>query len=101
MQYESAWRKRSWLTQRFSSTTMRCITAIWPAGPPKESAATRHQTASASRSGGDATAAESGGAPVADEDAGVGPAAPDTTGFGSSCPVTGGPSSVAPAPADA
>src|SRR5689334_13500407 len=27
---------------------MRCITAIWPAGPPKLSAATRHHTRNAS-----------------------------------------------------
>ena len=44
MQKLRACRKRSWLTQRFSSTRMRCITAIWPAGPPKERAATRVQT---------------------------------------------------------
>src|SRR5690349_3617341 len=30
---------------------MRCITAIWPAGPPKESAATRAQTLMASPKG--------------------------------------------------
>ena len=30
---------------------MRCITAIWPAGPPKESAATRAQTRIASPKG--------------------------------------------------
>jgi hypothetical protein len=32
----------------FSSTRMRCITAICPAGPPKESSATRAQTRHAS-----------------------------------------------------
>ena len=36
--------------QRFSSTRMRCMTAIWPAGPPKLSIATRSQTRNASRS---------------------------------------------------
>ena len=30
---------------------MRCITAIWPAGPPKESAATRAQTRRAAANG--------------------------------------------------
>src|SRR5512132_116991 len=34
--------------ERFSSTRMRCITAIWPAGPPKLSIATRAQTRVAS-----------------------------------------------------
>ena len=36
----SACRNRASPIQRFSSTRMRCITAICPAGPPKESAAT-------------------------------------------------------------
>src|SRR2546430_6547059 len=31
-------------THFFSSTIIRCITAIWPAGPPKLSAATRSHT---------------------------------------------------------
>ena len=35
-------------TQRFSSTRMRCITAICPAGPPKLRAATRAHTLAAS-----------------------------------------------------
>jgi len=35
-------------THFFSSTMMRCITAICPAGPPKLSAATRSQTRNAS-----------------------------------------------------
>jgi hypothetical protein len=33
----------------FSSTSILCITAIWPAGPPKLSAATRTHTSNASR----------------------------------------------------
>src|SRR6202521_4311089 len=32
----------------FSSTRIRCMTAIWPAGPPKERSATRSQTRVAS-----------------------------------------------------
>ena len=36
--------------QRFSSTRMRCITAICPAGPPKDSSAMRAQTRVASAS---------------------------------------------------
>jgi hypothetical protein len=35
MQKFSACRNRASPSQRFSSTRMRCITAIWPAGPPK------------------------------------------------------------------
>src|SRR5437763_7180276 len=49
MQKLSACRKRPSPIQRFSSTRMRCITAIWPAGPPKLSAATRAQVQNASR----------------------------------------------------
>src|SRR5215831_11391469 len=44
MQKFSACRNRRSPIQRFSSTRMRCITAICPAGPPKLSAATRAQT---------------------------------------------------------
>src|SRR5437773_12038502 len=51
MQYDSACRKRSSPIQRFSSTRIRCITAIWPAGPPKLFSATRIQTRSASEKG--------------------------------------------------
>src|SRR6202795_1252033 len=35
MQKLSACRKRCSSTHFFSATTMRCINAIWPAGPPK------------------------------------------------------------------
>src|SRR6476659_10398678 len=50
MQSFNACKKRLSEIQRFSSTRMRCITAIWPAGPPKLSIATRSQTRNASRS---------------------------------------------------
>src|SRR5687767_2894266 len=30
-----ACRNRRWPIHRFSSTSVRCMTAIWPAGPPK------------------------------------------------------------------
>src|SRR5688572_8005994 len=48
MQKFSACRNRPSDIQRFSSTRMRCITAICPAGPPKLSSATRAQTRAAS-----------------------------------------------------
>src|SRR4029079_17204169 len=51
MQKLRAWRKRCSLPQRFSSTRMRCITAICPAGPPNDSAATRAHTRRAAEKG--------------------------------------------------
>src|SRR5207248_11549645 len=48
MQELSAYRNRLSEIQRFSSTRMRCITAIWAAGPPKLRSATRVHTRSAS-----------------------------------------------------
>src|SRR5216683_4039361 len=49
MQKLSACRNRASETHRFSSTMMRCMTAIWPAGPPKLRAATFSHTRNASR----------------------------------------------------
>src|SRR5947207_10038049 len=49
MQQFSACKNRLSEIHRFSSTRMRCITAIWPAGPPKLSAATRAHVQNASR----------------------------------------------------
>src|SRR5882757_7248144 len=54
MQKLSACRNRSSEIQRFSSTRMRCMTAIWPAGPPKLRLATFSQTRNASLSDGNA-----------------------------------------------
>ena len=51
MQKLSACRNLSSPIQRFSSTRIRCITAIWPAGPPKLSSATRTHVRSASEKG--------------------------------------------------
>src|SRR5918996_3226341 len=51
MQKLSACRNRFSPIQRFSSTRIRCITAIWPAGPPKLSAAILAQTRTASLNG--------------------------------------------------
>src|SRR3954451_22044785 len=51
MQWLSACRNRSSPIHRFSSTRMRCITAIWPAGPPKDNAAMCAHTFTASRKG--------------------------------------------------
>src|SRR3954471_5442071 len=48
MQKFSACRNRASPIHRFSSTRMRCITAICPAGPPKLSRAIRSHTANAS-----------------------------------------------------
>jgi hypothetical protein len=49
MQKLRAWRKRASPIHFFSSTRIRCITAIWPAGPPKLSKAIRAQVRVASR----------------------------------------------------
>src|SRR4051794_15636872 len=46
-----AWRNRRCPIHRFSSTSVRCITAIWPAGPPKVCSEIRNQARTAVRNG--------------------------------------------------
>src|SRR5918997_5661846 len=72
----SACRKRASETQRRSSTTSRCSSAIWPAGPPKESRPIFSQTRTASAKEGIAAGVVAAcGVPAATGSAGAGDAA--------------------------
>src|SRR5688500_5809567 len=46
-----ACRNRRWPIHRLSSTRVRCITAIWPAGPPKVCSEMANQVRTAVRNG--------------------------------------------------